>query len=198
MSGLNGVGRMDLVNQPHIICVSMTDAVDNVRSISGPHIDFAAPGWEVYTTTTGGSYLNVSGTSFAAPLFSGIVAAIMSYNPALTATQVIEVLKNTADDKGNPGWDESFGWGRVNYREALNYTRLTLPRIATVTQDLQKTEIAVETKFPFLLTLEKNQQLGASGWQELMQVNSSSNLTIFDDSKTNPTAFYRVRAESAR
>jgi hypothetical protein len=85
----------------------------------------------------------------------------------------------------------------VNYREALKYAQKTLPRIATVTQNLQKTEIAVETKFPFLLTLERNQQLGASGWQEILQVNSSSNLTIFDDSLTNSTAFYRVRAEFA-
>jgi hypothetical protein len=122
----------------------------------------------------------------------------MSINSALTATQVVDVLKSTADDKGNPGWDESYGWGRVNYREAVNQARKTLPRIASLTQNLEKTEIAVETAFPSFLTLERSPQLPSLEWLEIAQVNSSNNPTLFSDPMTNAQAFYRVRAEAAR
>jgi subtilisin family serine protease len=198
MPGLNGVGRLDIVNQPHVICVSMTDAADNLRSCSGPHIDFAAPGWEVFTTTINSSYANVSGTSFASPLFSGIAAMLMNINPALTGAQVVETLKQSADDEGNPGWDESFGWGRVNYRAAVDNALKTLPRILELTHDEQQVEIAVQTAFPSFLTLERNDQLASSTWEPVAQLNSSNNLTSFSDQAGRTTAFYRVRAEAAR
>jgi subtilisin family serine protease len=197
MPGLNGVGRLNLVNQPHVICVSMTDAADNVRSLSGPHIDFAAPGWEIYSTTTNSSYANASGTSFAAPLFSGIAAMMLSINRALTAAQVIETLKSTADEKGNPGWDESYGWGRVNYRAAIVQTVKTLPRVLKLTYDPHGAEITAQTMFPTFLALERNDFLPGSKWLEVAQVNSTSNLTILTDQPVSRAVFYRVRAESA-
>ena len=36
----------------------------------GDDVDFAAPGVQIYTTTLGGQYTTVSGTSFAAPFAS--------------------------------------------------------------------------------------------------------------------------------
>ena len=197
MPGLNGLGRLDLVNQPHVICVSMTDSADNLRSHSGPHIDFAAPGWEIYSTTTNSSYANASGTSFASPLFSGIAAMVMSINPTLTAAQVLETLKSGADDKGNPGWDESFGWGRVNYRKAVSESLKTLPRVIKLTQYTQRVEIAVQTMYPSFLTLERNGQLLPATWAPVAQSNSTSNLTLFNDQADAASAFYRVRGEPA-
>jgi subtilisin family serine protease len=196
MPGLNGAGRLNITNQPHIICVSMTDLADNLRSVSGPHIDFAAPGWDIYSTTTNSSYTTASGTSFASPLFSGVVAMVMTINPALTATQVIEALKNSADDKGNPGWDESYGWGRVNYRAAVNEAVKSLPVLSLKTRS-DGIEIAVQAAFPASLTLERCGVLN-SDWAPLAHFNSTNNLTIFSDQLGLSSAFYRVRAEAVR
>ena len=198
MPGLNGSGTTNLVNQPHILCISMTDSADNVRSHTGPHIDFAAPGWQVFTTTTNSSYTFVSGTSFASPLFAGVAAMVMTLNPALTAAQVVDVLKTTADDKGNPGWDEAYGWGRVNYRAAVNETLKTLPRISNLSDDGNQLEITVQTTFPSLLSLERNDQWIGSNWTAIAQVNSTSNLTTFSELTAGSAGFYRVRAEAGR
>jgi len=55
----------------------------------------------------------------ACPTVSGLAALILSRYPELTPQQVREALWNTADDLGLPGFDPSFGWGRVNASNAL-------------------------------------------------------------------------------
>ena len=122
---------------------------------------------------------------------------VMTINPALTVAQVVETLKSGADDKGNPGWDESFGWGRVNYRKAVSETLKTLPRVLKLTQYSQRLEIAVQTMYPAFLTLERNGQLLPTNWEPVAQSNSTSNLTLFNDQTDAAAAFYRVRAEAA-
>ena len=49
---------------------------------------------------------------------SGIIAALFSISPSLTAEQVLSVLKASAVDLGAPGWDQLFGWGRVDFGAA--------------------------------------------------------------------------------
>jgi hypothetical protein len=44
---------------------------------------------------------------------------VISANPSLTATQVANVLKQSADDLGASGWDASYGSGRVNADRAV-------------------------------------------------------------------------------
>jgi subtilisin family serine protease len=54
------------------------------------------------------------GTSFAAPLAAGAAAMAWSINPALTVDEVKAILFSTAVDLGESGWDEVYGWGRVD------------------------------------------------------------------------------------
>ncbi|WP_372846715.1 S8 family serine peptidase [Pontiella sp.] len=117
MAGVNGVGLLDYTNQPYIIAVSMTDGDDRLQSHYGPHIDFSAPGYQVYSTTAAG-YGTGSGTSYAAPLVSGVLATLFSISPALAADDAIAILKATATDLGAPGWDPQFGWGRIEFGHA--------------------------------------------------------------------------------
>ncbi|HEX7863030.1 MAG TPA: S8 family serine peptidase [Verrucomicrobiae bacterium] len=198
MPGLNGVGRLDLTNQANVICVSMTDAADNARSVSGPHIDFAAPGWDVYSTTTGNGYAIARGTSFSAPLFSGIAAAVMSINPALNAAQVLDVLRVTAIDKGSAGWDESFGWGRVHFGAAVDQTLKTLPKITTVTREASEFRVTVQSAFPLQLALESSDRAAGGEWTLVDERVATSVSTSFNDRPLTQAAFYRVRAESVQ
>lgn len=54
------------------------------------------------------------GTSAACPQVSGVTALMLSINPNLTEAQVINILQTTATDMGDPGFDNTFGYGRVN------------------------------------------------------------------------------------
>ena len=106
----------------NVVSVSATDSADNLASWSsyGSTVDVAAPGVSIYTTANGGGYRIASGTSFSSPIVSGLAALIFSVNPNFTNTQVVDLIRNNADDKGAAGFDQYFGNGRVNvYRSLL-------------------------------------------------------------------------------
>ena len=65
-------------------------------------------------------YSTASGTSISAPIAAGVAALVLSVNPTLTATQVQNILKQSADDLGSAGWDSSYGAGRVNAARAVS------------------------------------------------------------------------------
>ncbi|CAD2094775.1 subtilisin-like protease 1, putative [Plasmodium vinckei brucechwatti] len=68
----------------------------------------SAPGSNIYSTATRRSYMELSGTSMAAPHVAGIASIILSINPELTYKQVIEILKNSvvklASHKNKVAW----------------------------------------------------------------------------------------------
>jgi hypothetical protein len=99
----------------------------------GPSMDLVAPSgnvnWmgDVWTTdrmgTAGretGNYLNnFGGTSAACPQVAGVAALMLSVVPNLTENQVRSILQNTATDMGAIGFDNTFGFGRVNAANAV-------------------------------------------------------------------------------
>ena len=60
-------------------------------------VDVFAPGVDIYSTKSGGGYLNESGTSMASPVTAGVAAVIRSYYPNLTAKQVKKILEKSVD-----------------------------------------------------------------------------------------------------
>jgi len=68
-----------------------------------------------------------TGTSAAAPLVSGIAASIIASVPSVTAQQVKDFIKNSADKIGNEaytgGRNDFYGHGRVNMYKALRMAR---------------------------------------------------------------------------
>lgn len=94
----------------------------------GSHISVVAPGNFIYglsymSNTNYGTYWG--GTSQATPLVTGLSALILAQNPALTPTQIKSVVQATAEDQvGDPsedtyGWDQYYGFGRINAHNAL-------------------------------------------------------------------------------
>ncbi|MEZ4800088.1 MAG: S8 family serine peptidase [Flavobacteriales bacterium] len=60
-------------------------------------VDVFAPGVDIYSTYTGGSYKKESGTRcMASPVTAGVAAALWSMYPELTAQQVKEILIKSA------------------------------------------------------------------------------------------------------
>ncbi|HEX5432373.1 MAG TPA: S8 family serine peptidase [Bryobacteraceae bacterium] len=105
----------------YVVAVGATDSNDAHTSWSsyGSWVDLAAPGLNIMTTQNGGGYAGVSGTSFSAPIVAGVAALMISENPSLTAQNIVDKLEQTADDLGDPGFDQYYGWGRVNAYKAL-------------------------------------------------------------------------------
>lgn len=85
----------------------------------GAYVSMSAPGVSIYTTTKGGGYASVSGTSFASPVTAGTIALMMSANAALPNTEIEGLLHTTAVDLGIAGRDMLYGYGRVNAAAAV-------------------------------------------------------------------------------
>ena len=108
-----------------MITVSATDSNDNKASWSsfGSFVDVAAPGTSIYSTVNGGGYGAVSGTSFSSPITAGVVALMMSANPALSPADLEKALYSSAIDLGAAGFDKYFGNGRVDAAAAVAATK---------------------------------------------------------------------------
>ncbi|MFY9232899.1 MAG: S8 family serine peptidase [Fimbriimonadaceae bacterium] len=108
--------------------VGATNHTDARASFSnyGPEIDVVAPGENVYSCIPGNSYAYYSGTSMATPHTSGLASLIWSFDRGLTNDEVFDVIRDTAEDKGAGGWDEQYGWGRINARRALDRALLDI------------------------------------------------------------------------
>ncbi|ORA14119.1 type VII secretion-associated serine protease mycosin [Mycobacterium arosiense] len=84
-------------------------------TLAGPWVDVAAPGEAV--TSLGPE--PVSGTSYAAPMVSGVAALIRARFPALSARQVMQRIKTTARHPP-AGWDPLVGNGTVDPLAAVS------------------------------------------------------------------------------
>lgn len=126
---------------PGVVAVAATDRSDRVTSYSncGSHLWIAAPGGDSaaagfcqdnptqcpgivstgWSSTSGDAYYWMSGTSMAAPHVSGLASLIWSVNSLLSPTEVRDIIRHTATDLGEPGWDAYYGWGLIDARSAV-------------------------------------------------------------------------------
>ncbi|KYK24987.1 hypothetical protein AYK24_05460 [Thermoplasmatales archaeon SG8-52-4] len=81
--------------------------------------DIAAPGVNVRSSIPGGGYETSSGTSMAAPHVNGVVALMREYNSNISVKAIKEIIYQTAYDLGDPGEDNSYGWGMIDAYEAI-------------------------------------------------------------------------------
>jgi len=103
-------------------------------SCYGPGLDFVAPSdgglmsiWTTYPTLLAGgsvdNYGELGGTSSASALAAGVAALVLSKNPALTSSEVREIMRESCDQIGEvtyeAGWNKYYGHGRINAQLAL-------------------------------------------------------------------------------
>ncbi len=137
-------------NAPGALAVGSTSRYLGFEFVShfsnyGPRLDLVAPGGGIFapipTTSNqlGGrgdppltTYAFASGTSEAAPYVSGVAALVFAkYDPgnaslaspqdAMTMVDKVRAhLARSVDDFGTPGWDPSWGYGRINAEKAVS------------------------------------------------------------------------------
>jgi subtilisin family serine protease len=120
----NGNPAIYPASQAHVLTVAATDDQNQVAffSSASPGMDLAAPGIRIPVADPESPDkfdLQGEGTSFAAPIVSGAAAWLWSIRPELDASQVAEILRETATDIGPPGWDFDTGSGLLNLAAAL-------------------------------------------------------------------------------
>jgi subtilisin family serine protease len=115
---------------PETICVAATTNTDAKASFSnfGPEVDLCAGGNVIRSLIGTTTYGDKNGTSQATPAVTGTIALMLAWNPNLTPEEVRQILIDTAVDIGPAGFDNSFGYGRVNAYAALLATPSGLPQ----------------------------------------------------------------------
>lgn len=121
-----------------IIAVGATRDTDTLASFSctGSNLDLVAPGVDVLALTSNSDrsqtrYVNSSGTSFSSPMVAAVAGLVRSIAPTLNYTQITQYLNNFADDLGSPGFDTSYGFGRLD----ANATLVAVSSQTAVTSD---------------------------------------------------------------
>lgn len=104
VGNLDEVDLVDPVTEP----TTYTDHGSEYVNVSAPGGDAREPAgssddfiWNVLPREEfGGDLAGITGTSFSAPQVAGLVALVRSNNPDLSARQIINRIRNTADDVG--------------------------------------------------------------------------------------------------
>ncbi len=137
----NGGGQYSGIDVPaRLVAVIAVGSIDKNEQRStfsdyGPELELVAPGatsstepWKGILSTyyfpanPSGYTPDLAGTSMAAPLVAAAAAMVRGANPYLSAGQVRQILRGTAQklpSMGAAGWHEEYGYGLVNMEAAL-------------------------------------------------------------------------------
>lgn len=107
--------------------------------------DVVAPGAAIAHARPGGTFGTGNGTSYAAPLVSGVVAKLLQARPTLTPMEVRDVLRQTASQATNP--DNLFGWGIVNADAALRSVTGAAPATTALAVRLVQNPVQERLRF---------------------------------------------------
>lgn len=129
---------------PHtnIITVAATTHNDSLAYFSNfgaKGVDLGAPGEAILSSVPGNGYGSYSGTSMATPHVAGAASLLLAASPALSATQVRDILLGSVDPVAALA-GKSVSGGRLNLRAALAATSsppaANLPPVANAGPDL--------------------------------------------------------------
>ena len=127
-------------NLTNCITVGATDQQDRRCGFSnfGPQIDLVAPGTNINTVGIDGTWWYWWGTSFAAPQVAGVCSLMVSIRPDLTPDQIRNILCLGAEDlvgdaTDTSGFDNYYGWGRLNAYNALLLAKTRIDQVTALT-----------------------------------------------------------------
>lgn len=108
---LNQIARSSFSNYGDAVFVTAVggSVVTTAPSVEVPYLIFNQKA----------DYGRIDGTSFSTPLVSGLAALVKSHFPNLTNQELKTKIKNCVIDIGPSGWDDNFGWGLVDFKNAM-------------------------------------------------------------------------------
>jgi len=132
-----------------VLAVGATDASRNLASFSnyGDYVDVAAPGVNIASTYPGQQYAAMSGTSMASPHAAALAAMIRSVNSSLTNEQIMELIRSSAVDLGEEGYDIYFGYGEINAAKAVEAAQASSRSVLNWSESLQRDIDKLKSRF---------------------------------------------------
>lgn len=120
----------------HVVSVAALGTGDNLASFSsyGSWLTVSAPGVNIPACNNSSGYWAPSGTSPAAPQVAGLAALVFATNPSLCNSQVVNLIEQNADDLGAPGFDSTYGWGKIDVAKTLAAAKTTAGQCTTGNQ----------------------------------------------------------------
>jgi len=158
------------------------------------------------STIPASGYEAWDGTSMATPHVSGVAALIWSANPTWTNAEIRDALIKTAEDLGVAGKDNSYGYGLVQAKAALDYLGGGTP--PPPPDEYKVMNLSVSTDKPtysnnqtVYLTVSANDDLGlVSGASVTVTIKNSTKTLASLNGTTNSegvvTLSYRVKTRT--
>jgi minor extracellular protease Epr len=118
-----------------VIAVGAINAKKKRASFSntGASLEFVAPGEKLL----GLNHKYYSGTSFAAPYVTSLLASLKQQYPKWSNEQLRDYARNYTEDLGESGRDEQFGYGAISYELQAPEKVATLKKIAVTTSTIR-------------------------------------------------------------
>lgn len=137
------------------LTVGATNKTDVIASFSsrGTTLDgrlkpeITAPGVSIKSTAITAAFGILSGTSQATPHVSGLAAVLKSLNRSWTPAMIKAAIINSANQSQISGYDNTYGFGRVDFLEAANNTNVTNNSIAENTNLTYTFNVTNKTSF---------------------------------------------------
>ncbi|HDP76810.1 MAG TPA: peptidase S8, partial [Mesotoga infera] len=194
-------------------------AVDNEMkrtsySNYGEHLDLVAPGGSApsqilstgYSSSEGNTYSTMYGTSMAAPHVTGLAALLMAEGYAgrdSSGEEIIrKILRETALDLGDPGWDQYYGYGLIQAFDALNFNEerrpLLVQILSTSGQVLKEAEVEADGSF-YISGLTEN-HIKIRIWRDFngnKEIDKGDLLGYYGFSGSSATAAWHPEIENA-
>ncbi len=146
----------------NVYAVASSDAANGKSGFScyGTWVDIMTPGENIYSTVPNNAYQNMSGTSMATPITAGLAGLMLSKNPYLTPTQVLNCISSSAANiytlASNSAYSPNqLGAGMLDAGKAMICASVTAgsPPAADFYSNLQTTCPGMPIKFFDLSTL---------------------------------------------
>ncbi len=101
--------------QSGVIAVTAVDENGKIynKANRGKHVGFAAPGVDVWSAAAGKDGKTYTGTSYATPFVTAVLAMSRSASPTTPWPTLIKRLQTSAKDLGDRGQDPVYGWGLI-------------------------------------------------------------------------------------
>ncbi len=170
-----------------IISVAATDRFDQLAYFSNygaQHVDLSAPGVSILSTTPGGNYSTLNGTSMATPHVTGAVALLASAAPGAGVMELKDAILNSVEPL--PALQgKTLTEGRLNVFAALQQLGMRVVGNTPAADEVvftQPTEFVIEFSEPFDPTTIDAAALSVNGLAaDQVQIDDSRTLTYSFD-----------------
>lgn len=123
-----GVAAIIYNNEPGSLSGTLGGVATNIPSVGVSDTDGATLGGQLGSTASvtveTGNYAFFDGTSMATPHVSGVAALVWSHHDTCTNAEIRAALGSTAEDLGDAGRDNAYGYGLVQAEAAVDFLAL--------------------------------------------------------------------------